>query len=79
MVTRSRPPECALVAPARVKPADSNIRVVPTYPEITSTFSPGSTRALDGAGDEEGASSVDVQLEALVGLLTDALAGDGVG
>ncbi|GAB3174186.1 DEAD/DEAH box helicase [Myceligenerans halotolerans] len=30
-------------------------------------------RALDGAGDEDAASSADVQLEALVALLTDAL------
>ena len=35
-------------------------------------------RALDGALDEDGAST-DVQLEALVGLLTDALVADGVG
>jgi hypothetical protein len=35
-------------------------------------------RALDGAGDDDGASSTDVQLEALVGLLTDALAAEGV-
>ncbi|KQY42852.1 DEAD/DEAH box helicase [Cellulomonas sp. Root137] len=34
-------------------------------------------RALDGAGDED-ASSTDVQLEALVGLLTDALAAQDV-
>ena len=36
-------------------------------------------RALDGAGYEDAASSTDVQLEALVGLLTDALAAEGVG
>ena len=36
-------------------------------------------RALDGAGDGDGASSTDVQLEALVGLLVDALAAEGVG
>ncbi len=36
-------------------------------------------RALDGAGEQEGSSSTDVQLEALVGLLTDALTAEGVG
>ncbi|MCV2393128.1 DEAD/DEAH box helicase [Actinotalea sp. M2MS4P-6] len=36
-------------------------------------------RALDGLPEEEGESSTDVQLEALVGLLTDALAAEGVG
>jgi superfamily II DNA or RNA helicase len=36
-------------------------------------------RALDGAGDEDASSSTDVQLEALVGLLTDALAAEGAG
>lgn len=35
-------------------------------------------RALDGAGEEDDASSTDVQLEALVALLTEALAADGV-
>lgn len=35
-------------------------------------------RALDGAADEDVSSSTDVQLEALVGLLTDALAAEGV-
>ena len=35
-------------------------------------------RALDGARDEDVSSSTDVQLEALVGLLTDALAAEGV-
>ncbi|WP_028047279.1 DEAD/DEAH box helicase [Cellulomonas sp. URHE0023] len=35
-------------------------------------------RALDGADLEDGAGSTDVQLEALVGLLTDALAAEGV-
>jgi SNF2 family DNA or RNA helicase len=34
-------------------------------------------RALDGAGDEDVASSTDVQLDALVALLTDALAAEG--
>ena len=36
-------------------------------------------RALDGAGEADAASSTDVQLEALVALLTDALAAEGVG
>lgn len=36
-------------------------------------------RALDGAGEQEGASSTDVQLEALVSLLTDALAAESAG
>ncbi|WP_285102466.1 DEAD/DEAH box helicase [Promicromonospora sp. MEB111] len=35
-------------------------------------------RALDGAGDEDAASSTDVQLEALVALLTEALDAEGV-
>ncbi|GEL95030.1 DEAD/DEAH box helicase [Cellulomonas composti] len=35
-------------------------------------------RALDGADEEDGASSTDVQLEALVELLADALAAEGV-
>ena len=34
-------------------------------------------RALDGAAEEDGSSSTDVQLEALVALLTDALAAEG--
>lgn len=37
-----------------------------------------SARALDGAGDDDETSSTDVQLDALVGLLTDALAAEGV-
>jgi len=36
-------------------------------------------RALDGAGDDDDASATDVQLEALVALLTDALAAEGIG
>ena len=36
-------------------------------------------RALDGAGDADASSSTDVQLDALVALLTDALAVEGVG
>jgi SNF2 family DNA or RNA helicase len=35
-------------------------------------------RALDGAAEEDGASSTDVQLEALVSLLRDALVAEGV-
>ena len=35
-------------------------------------------RALDGAADEDASSSTDVQLEALVGLLTDALVAEGL-
>ncbi|MDT0164179.1 DEAD/DEAH box helicase [Actinotalea sp. AC32] len=35
-------------------------------------------RALDGAAEEDASSSTDVQLEALVALLTDALAAEGV-
>jgi hypothetical protein len=35
-------------------------------------------RALDGAGEEDDTSSTDVQLEALVALLTEALAAEGV-
>lgn len=37
------------------------------------------SRALDGVVDEDGGSSTDVQLDALVGLLTDALASGDVG
>jgi SNF2 family DNA or RNA helicase len=36
-------------------------------------------RALDGAADDDASSSTDVQLEALVSLLRDALAAEGVG
>lgn len=36
-------------------------------------------RALDGVAAEEGSSATDVQLDALVGLLTDALAAEGAG
>jgi hypothetical protein len=36
-------------------------------------------RALDGAGEDDGSSSTDVQLEALMGLLTDALGAEGEG
>lgn len=41
--------------------------------ELIDSKSALAARALDGAGDEAGESSTDVQLEALVGLLTDAL------
>jgi hypothetical protein len=47
--------------------------------ELIDSKSGVAARALDGVQDEDAASSTDVQLEALVGLLTDALAADGVG
>ncbi|MBU4213182.1 MAG: ATP-dependent helicase, partial [Actinobacteria bacterium] len=47
--------------------------------ELIDSKSGLAARALDGAADEDVASSVDVRLEALVGLLTDALAAQGVG
>ncbi|WP_291379391.1 DEAD/DEAH box helicase [Demequina sp.] len=47
--------------------------------ELIDSKSGLAARALDGAGEDDGASSTDVQLEALVGLLTDALAGEGEG
>ena len=47
--------------------------------ELIDSKSGLAARALDGAGDEDVTSSTDVQLEALVGLLTDALAAEGVG
>jgi SNF2 family DNA or RNA helicase len=47
--------------------------------ELIDAKSALAARALDGAPDEDGSSSTDVQLEALVGLLTDALAAEGVG
>ncbi|GEK21425.1 DEAD/DEAH box helicase [Cellulomonas xylanilytica] len=46
--------------------------------ELIDSKSGLAARALDGAGDEDVTSSTDVQLEALVGLLTDALAAEGV-
>jgi len=46
--------------------------------ELIDSKSALAARALDGAGDED-VSSTDVQLETLVGLLTDALAAEGVG
>ncbi|MBO3100611.1 DEAD/DEAH box helicase [Cellulomonas fengjieae] len=46
--------------------------------ELIDSKSGLAARALDGAGDEDDTSSTDVQLEALVGLLTDALAAEGV-
>ena len=42
--------------------------------ELIDSKSGLAARALDGAAAEEGSSSTDVQLDALVGLLTDALA-----
>lgn len=47
--------------------------------ELIDSKSGLAARALDGAAEEDGSSSTDVQLEALVALLTDALAGEGVG
>jgi SNF2 family DNA or RNA helicase len=49
-----------------------------TIAELIDSKSGLAARALDGAGDEDVASSTDVQLEALVTLLTDALAAEGV-
>ncbi|MCL3862521.1 DEAD/DEAH box helicase [Actinotalea sp. K2] len=46
--------------------------------ELIDSKSGLAARALDGAGDEDASSSTDVQLDALVGLLTDALTADGV-
>ncbi|WP_182113149.1 MULTISPECIES: DEAD/DEAH box helicase [unclassified Actinotalea] len=46
--------------------------------ELIDSKSGLAARALDGAGESD-ASSTDVQLEALVSLLTDALAAEGVG
>ncbi|WP_249669030.1 DEAD/DEAH box helicase [Cellulomonas hominis] len=45
--------------------------------ELIDSKSGLAARALDGAGEDDVASSTDVQLEALVGLLTDALAVGG--
>lgn len=50
-----------------------------TIAELIDSKSSLAARALDGAGDEDAASSTDVQLDALVTLLTDALAADGPG
>jgi SNF2 family DNA or RNA helicase len=47
--------------------------------ELIDSKSGLAARALDGAAVENAASSTDVQLEALVGLLADALAAEGVG
>jgi hypothetical protein len=46
--------------------------------ELIDSKSGLAARALDGAGEDDVASSTDVQLEALVGLLTDALGAPGV-
>ena len=47
--------------------------------ELIDSKSGLAARALDGASEEDTEGSSDVQLDALVGLLTDALAGEGVG
>lgn len=47
--------------------------------ELIDSKSALAARALDGLGDEDASSSTDVQLETLVGLLTDALVAEGVG
>ncbi|MFD2795878.1 DEAD/DEAH box helicase [Promicromonospora vindobonensis] len=47
-----------------------------TIAELIDSKAGLAARALDGAGDEDAASSTDVQLEALVTLLTDALAAE---
>ncbi|MFS0700716.1 DEAD/DEAH box helicase [Cellulomonas sp. 179-A 4D5 NHS] len=47
--------------------------------ELIDSKSGLAARALDGAGEDDGSSSTDVQLEALVALLTDALEGEGLG
>jgi len=47
--------------------------------ELIDSKSGLAARALDGAGEEDVDSSTDVQLETLVGLLTDALTAQGVG
>jgi hypothetical protein len=49
-----------------------------TIAELIDSKAGLAARALDGAGDEDAASSTDVQLEALVALLTDALAAEGI-
>jgi hypothetical protein len=49
-----------------------------TIAELIDSKSGLAARALDGAGDEDVVSSTDVQLEALVILLTDALAAEGI-
>ncbi|GCE75672.1 DEAD/DEAH box helicase [Cellulomonas biazotea] len=46
--------------------------------ELIDSKSGLAARALDGAAEEDLPSSTDVQLETLVALLTDALAGDGI-
>jgi SNF2 family DNA or RNA helicase len=48
-----------------------------TIAELIDSKSGLAARALDGAGEEDVASSTDVQLDALVALLTDALAAEG--
>jgi SNF2 family DNA or RNA helicase len=46
--------------------------------ELIDSKSGLAARALDGAGEQDASSSTDVQLDALVGLLTDALAAQGM-
>jgi hypothetical protein len=46
--------------------------------ELIDSKSALAARALDGAEEEEGAPSADVQLEALAALLTDALVAEGI-
>ncbi|WP_263117805.1 DEAD/DEAH box helicase [Cellulomonas fimi] len=50
-----------------------------TIAELIDSKSALAARALDGADEEDGASSTDVQLEALVGLLVQALAAEAAG
>ncbi len=50
-----------------------------TIAELIDSKSGLAARALDGASDDDGASSKDVQLDALVALLTDALAAERLG
>lgn len=50
-----------------------------TIAELIDSKAGLAAKALDGAGDDDVASSTDVQLEALVALLTDALAAEGIG
>ncbi|MBB2924086.1 DEAD/DEAH box helicase [Cellulomonas cellasea] len=47
--------------------------------ELIDSKSGLAARALDGAGEDDSSSSTDVQLEALVALLADALAAEGLG
>ncbi|WP_265521403.1 DEAD/DEAH box helicase [Oerskovia flava] len=49
-----------------------------TIAELIDSKSGLAARALDGAGDDDVSSSTDVQLDALVALLSDALAAEGI-